>query len=217
MRIAVLTFDGFNEIDSLVVAHIVNRLRARGWRAEITCPTERVTSMNGVVISAQQQLEFANEADAVLFGSGRMTRQLSSDPTIMSRIRLDPDRQLIASQCSGALLVHQLGLLGVQPVCSDRSTRPLLESAGIQVLDQPFYANGNIASAGGCLSAAYLAAWVIWRLADRSAAEEAVSYVLPVGEETPTMARIITAVKPYISPLPERETFGLRTGTVSPS
>ena len=48
MRIAVLTFDGFNEIDSFVVAAMLNRVRRPGWKAEITAPSPVVTSMNGV-------------------------------------------------------------------------------------------------------------------------------------------------------------------------
>src|SRR5262247_1470576 len=75
MKIAVVTFDGFNEIDSLVAAHILNRVQKPGWKAEITAPTTSITSMNGVVMLAQQPLEFVNDADAVLFGSGRKTRQ----------------------------------------------------------------------------------------------------------------------------------------------
>lgn len=34
MRIAILTFDRFNEIDSLVALHMLNRMQAHGWRAE---------------------------------------------------------------------------------------------------------------------------------------------------------------------------------------
>ncbi|GAL19046.1 hypothetical protein JCM19235_2469 [Vibrio maritimus] len=33
--------------------------------------------MNGLEIVAQQPLEFANKADAVLFGSGMLTRQIA--------------------------------------------------------------------------------------------------------------------------------------------
>ena len=33
--------------------------------------------MNGVTVQAQQPLEFANEADAVLFGSGIYTRAIA--------------------------------------------------------------------------------------------------------------------------------------------
>jgi peptidoglycan/LPS O-acetylase OafA/YrhL len=45
-----------------------------------------------------------------------------------------------------------------------------LEAAGVRVLDQPFYAHGNVASAGGCLAATYLVSWSLWRLFERQVA-----------------------------------------------
>ena len=65
MQIAVLTFDGFNELDSFIAAGILNRMKPKGWAAHITSPTEQVTSMNGVTITRQRPLSFAGEADAV--------------------------------------------------------------------------------------------------------------------------------------------------------
>ena len=56
MRIAVLTFDGFNELDSFVAASILNRVKLPGWKAEITAPTSSVCSMNGVRVERQQPL-----------------------------------------------------------------------------------------------------------------------------------------------------------------
>ena len=70
MKIAILTFDGFNELDTFIALGLVNRLHHLGWAAAVTSPTAQVTSMNGVTVTAQQPLEFANEADVVLFGSG---------------------------------------------------------------------------------------------------------------------------------------------------
>ena len=198
MRIAVLTFDGFNEIDSFVVSHILNRVKRPGWKAEIVSPTDWVQSMNGVRVAAQRRLEFANEADAVLVGSGRLTRQIIGDDDLMSRLELDPGRQLIGSQCSGALVLARLGLLTSRPACTDLMTRPFLEAAGVQVLDRAFFARGNVATAGGCLSATYLATWVLWRLLGRGAAEEALSYVAPVGERDEFLARTLGTVEPFI-------------------
>jgi len=198
MKIAIATFDGFNEIDSIVAAHILNRVLRPGWKAEITAPTETVTSMNGVVITAQQPLEFLAEADAVIFGSGRKTQQVIKDSSIMDRIKVAPDRQLVASQCSGALILAQLGLLESIPVCTDVTTRPQIEAAGVKVLDAAFYAEGNIASAGGCLSAQYLATWIIWRSLGKEAAIDALSYVVPVGQEAEYISRAVEAVSPYI-------------------
>ncbi len=198
MKIAIATFDRFNEIDSFVACHILNRVSHPGWKAEIAAPTATVTSMNGVTITAQQPLEFLNEADVVLFGSGRATREIVQDDAIMNRIQLDPKRQLIASQCSGGLMLARLGLLEHIPVCTDQGTRPHLEAVGAKVLDAPFYAEGNIASAGGCLGGQYLATWVIWRLLGKQAVLDALDYVVPVGQESEYTTRAIETVAPYI-------------------
>lgn len=193
-RIAIVTFDGFNEIDSFVALNILNRVPRPGWRAEICAPTPRITSMNGVTIDATQPLEFANAADAVLIGSGRRTQEFANDKTLMARLKLDTARQLVGSQCSGALMVHTLGLLTSRRACTDRRTAPLLKNQGIEVIDRAFHADGNVATAGGCLSSQYLATWVICRLTDKRAAADALSYVVPVGEEAVHVERAFTAV-----------------------
>jgi transcriptional regulator GlxA family with amidase domain len=198
MRIAILTFDGFNEIDSFVASYMINRVKRPGWKAEITCPVPVVESGRGVRVSAQQPLEFANEADAVLVGSGRLTARLVDDRLTMSRLALDPRRQLVGAQCSGALILAKLGLLASLPACTDRETRPLVEAAGVRVLEQPFFASGNVATAGGCLSSHYLAAWFIWRLAGRAEAEEALAYVAPVGEERDYVTRAMSIVGKFM-------------------
>jgi transcriptional regulator GlxA family with amidase domain len=61
--------------------------------------------------------------------------------------------------------IAKLGLLGDVPACTDFTTKPWVEEAGVRVLDQPFVAHGNIATAGGCLASHYLTAWMIARLA----------------------------------------------------
>lgn len=195
MKIAILTFEGFNEIDSFVALNILNRVRQSGWKAEIVAPTETVTSLNGVTIHAQQPLSFAGEADAVLFGSGKLTRQLAQDEKLMARIKVDPARQLVGSQCSGAFMLKKLGLVEGLPLCADANTRPFLLETGATVLDQSFNADGNIATAGGCLSSVYLATWVILNLAGEAAAIEALSYVAPVGEEKEFVENALNVVR----------------------
>lgn len=198
MDIAIVTFEGFNELDSFVASGIINRMRHLGWNAQITSPAEQVTSMNGVTIKAQQPLEFANRADAVLFGSGVLTRDIAKDTKILSRFSLNPEKQLIGSQCSGALILAQLGLLDSVPACTDLTTTPWLLEAGVKVLDQPFFASGNIASAGGCLSSQYLATWVISKLGDKEHAASAIHYVAPVGEKEKWVDQCLTVVAPYV-------------------
>jgi len=198
MQIAVLTFDGFNELDSFIAAGILNRMRPQGWKAFITCPSETVTSMNGVTIQAEKPLEFAAQADAVLIGSGMKTRDIAKDAALLAQIQLDPTRQLIGAQCSGTLLLSKLGLLGGRPACTDLTTKPWVIEAGVEVLDQPFYADGNIATAGGCLASQYLATWILMRGAGTDAAKAAIHYVAPVGQKEDYVARAITAVQPFL-------------------
>ena len=197
-KIAIVTLDGFNEIDSFVASYILQRTGRPAWRVLIASPTPQLTSMSGVTIDRQMSIDDLPEADAVLFGSGAQTRAYAQDEDFLGSIKLDPERQLIGSQCSGALLLAKLGLLDDVPVCTDLTTKPWVVEAGCDVVDQPFFASGNIATAGGCLSSQYLAAWTISRLADVDAARRAIHYVAPVGEKDEYVDRAMAHVQAYL-------------------
>ncbi|HSI59458.1 MAG TPA: DJ-1/PfpI family protein [Ideonella sp.] len=198
MHIAILTFEGFNELDSLIALGILNRVKKPGWRVSIASPTAHVRSMNGVVLEAQASLREASAADAVIVGSGMQTREVVADAALMAQLQLDPARQLLGAQCSGTLVLAKLGLLGGVAACTDLTTKPWVEAAGVAVLNQPFVAQGNVATAGGCLASQYLAAWVIARLEGVEAAQSAMHYVAPVGEKDEYVARAMRNVKPFL-------------------
>lgn len=198
MHIAILTFEGYNELDSLIALGILNRISKPGWRVSIASPTARVRSMNGVVIESQVTLTEANEADAVIIGSGRQTREVVADAALMAQLQLDPSRQLLAAQCSGTLILARLGLLKDIPACTDLTTKPWVQEAGVDVLNQAFFARGNVATAGGCLAAQYLATWIIARLDGNEAAERAMHYVAPVGEKEEYVQRAMGNITPYL-------------------
>lgn len=194
MHLAILTFDGFNELDSLIAFGMLSRLSLLGdqdWRVSIASPTARVSSMNGLTVEAHIGLPEACAADAVLVGSGMKTREVAASADIMGQLQLDPARQLIAAQCSGTFLLAKLGLLGTLPACTDNTSKPWVQAAGVQVSNQPFVAHGNVATAGGCLSAPYVSAWLIARLKGLDAAREVLHYFAPVGEKEPYVARAL--------------------------
>lgn len=198
MKIAILTFDGFNELDSLIALGILNRIKTPDWNVFLACPSDSATSMNGVCVQAQGSIADACKADAVIVGSGMKTREIAQTPELMAALQLDPTRQLIGAQCSGALLLAKLGLLTGLPACTDLITKPWVQEAGVEVLDQPFYARGNIATAGGCLASQYLAAWIIARMVNLEAAKSALHYVAPVGEKEEYLARAMNNISPYL-------------------
>ncbi|MGW1542177.1 DJ-1/PfpI family protein [Streptomyces sp. NPDC002309] len=194
MQVAVVTFDGFNELDSFIASALINRCRGDGLEAFITTPTPVVTSMNGVEVTGQRPMEFLPEADVVLIGSGVKARDVVADDRLVARLRLDPARQLVGAQCSGALVLARLGFLESMPACTDIKTRPFVEARGVTVLDTPFHSQGNIATAGGCLASQYLATWVITRTLGDDAARAVLDYVAPVGENRQTVERALHAV-----------------------
>ena len=201
MHITILTFQGYNELDSLIALGVLNRIKKPDWRVSICCPEDEVTSMNGLTLRAQSRLEEVATADVVLVGSGMQTREVAQNTELMSHLKLDPSRQLIASQCSGALILAKLGLLESIPACTDLTTKPWVQEAGVEVLNQPFYADGNIATAGGCLASSYLGAWIIARTEGVAAAESALHYLAPVGEKEAYVANAMSKISPYLPSL----------------
>ncbi len=202
MHIAILTFDAFNDLDSLVAFGMLNRIALLGdldWQVRIASPTRRVTSMNGLTIDAHEDLSQLAQADAVLVGSGMKTREVANDAAIMEQLRvLNPERQLLAAQCSGTYLVGRLGLLGGVPACTDLTSKPWVVESGVAVVPRPFAASGNVATAGGCLASQYLVAWLIARLKGLDAAREVLHYFAPVGEKQEYVERALGHVLPTL-------------------
>ena len=201
MNVAVVAYDGFNELDVFANLHILNRAsRVRSepsLTAQLTCASETVRTMYGVEIARQQPLSFARGADAVIIGSGG-TLDAIDDAYFMSELRLDPSRQLIASQCSGALILVTLDLLRDGLACTDNAFRPRVEARGVKVLDQPFHANGNVATAGGCLASVHLSCWIISRLLGAEVAEQTLRTVAPVGLEAEFASEITNSVAHHV-------------------
>ena len=198
MRVAVVAFDGFDELDCCLLLGLVNRLAPLGWKAEIASPSTTPTSQNGLTLQAAQPLEFANEADAVLFAGGLYARAVAGDAAVIDRLQLDPLRQLVGGQCSGALLLARLGLLADMPACTDAATKPWLVESGVLVVDEPFHARGPVATAGGCLAAQYLATWLMLRGAGLEATTQALQQAAPVGEREAYVERLLKVVRPFV-------------------
>ncbi|MEJ6004744.1 AraC family transcriptional regulator [Paucibacter sp. AS339] len=200
MRVAIVSFDGFNELDSFIALGLLNCLRPLGWSAELCGPGHALTSMHGVTVQLQRPLEWANEAEVVLFGSNLYARAIAENSALLDRLQLDPVRQLIGAQSSGVLLLARLGLLGERPACTDLSSKPFVQEAGVRVLDdEPFHAQGPIATAGGCLAAQYLATWVMLKRAGEATTAAALHDVAPVGEKTSYAERLLATVRPLIA------------------
>lgn len=181
----------------MLLRHPESREEA-GLARDAVQPRAQWTSMSGVVVRAQSTRVEARTAEAVIVGSGTRTREAVASARSMRQIELDPSCQLIAAQRSGTLILAKLGLLDRMPACTDLTTRPWVQDAGIEVLDQPFFADGNVATAGGWLASPYLAAWSIARLQGGEVAAAALHDGAPVGEKASFVQRALDTVSRYL-------------------
>jgi transcriptional regulator GlxA family with amidase domain len=182
MNIAIVIFDRFTDVDLFLMWDLLNRVRVEAWSVKILGEKEAHVSATGISIATHGRVEEANNADAVLFVSGQGVRDRVVDESWLSRFALDPEKQMIGSICSGSVILAKLGLLEGKTATTYPTSKPLLESFGIEVIEKPFVAHGNIATAGGCLAQQYLIGWVIEKLTDAGWRDLVIRAIQPVGE-----------------------------------
>lgn len=182
MKTSIVIFDNFTDIDLFLMWDLLNRVRIADWSVRILGEKEAHVSATGISIATHGRIADANDADAVLFVSGQGTRDRITDENWLGKFALDPMRQMIGSICSGSLILAKLGLLDGKTATTYPTSKPLLESLGIEVVEKPFIAHGNIATAGGCLAQQYLIGWVIEKLANTEWKDLVIKAIQPVGE-----------------------------------
>lgn len=182
MKIAIVIFDKFTDLDLWLMWDLLNRVKVENWEVKILGEEEIHISATNIEVKTNGKIEEANNADAVLFISGQGTRDRIADETWLAKFNLNPEKQLVGSICSGSLILAKLGLLQGKTATTYPTSKAVLESFGVEVVEKPFVAHGNVATAGGCLAQQYLIHWVIENLADKDWADLVVKAVQPVGE-----------------------------------
>lgn len=154
------------------------------WQVKILGTKESHRSTHGLSIATHGHITEANDADAVLFSSGKKgVKTAINDKEFLGHFLLDPQKQMIGSICAGAFILAKLGLLKNKPATTHPNAKGELQILGVQTVDRPLVCVGNIATAGGCLSAIYLIGWLIECLFDIEKRRETLREVIPAGQE----------------------------------
>ena len=188
MKIAMVAFDGFTDVDLFLPWDLFYRVKDAAyaaydgeWDVRICADAARVRSYSGLAIDRHAPLEWANGADAVFIVSGPGSRIKIHEPAFLSALRLDPKRQMIAAIDSGVLILAALGLLEGLSATTYPSVFAELEAMGVRTERRPLVIHGNVATGGGCLATQDLAAWIVERLIGPQAAAQIVDSVAKVG------------------------------------
>jgi transcriptional regulator GlxA family with amidase domain len=182
MNLSIIAFDDFTDIDVFFMWDLLNRVKLEDWRVQILGEATHHTSTTGLTIPMHGHIEAANHSDVVLFTSGFGARKKVKDEAFLNSFKLNPEKQLIGSMCSGALILAALGLLEGKRATTYPTAKKALEGYGVTVVEKPFVQEGNIATAAGCLAAQYLAGWVIETCVNAQMRETVLRSVMPVGE-----------------------------------
>jgi transcriptional regulator GlxA family with amidase domain len=186
MKKAVLVaFDNFTDIDIFLAWDLLNRVKYRDKDFQVKIVgTEAVhTSSCGLELKTHGLVEECNDADLVFFGSGTGTRAVIKDAAYLNRFQLNPEKQIICSMCSGALIIAALGHLKGLSATTYPTAFEALKSYGVHVLeDMHLVTHGNIGTAAGCLAAVDLVGWAVEKLYDQKVKEDVIASVLPIGQ-----------------------------------
>lgn len=184
-KAVIIAFDKFTDIDIFLAWDLLNRvkLRDKEFQVKIVGTENSHRSVCGIDLKTHGLIEECNDADLVFFGSGPGTRIVIKDESYLDLFQLDPDRQIICSMCSGALIIAALGHLKGLSATTYPTAFEALRSFGVDVIeDKHLVTHGNIGTAAGCLAAVDLVGWAIEKLYDSKVREDVIASVLPVGE-----------------------------------
>jgi transcriptional regulator GlxA family with amidase domain len=185
-QLSIVAFDRFTDLDVFMPWDLLFRAKAAGasdWTIKILGKTDHVTSVAGLRIPTHGPLEETAQSDAVIFASGVGVADVLNDKAFLDALHLDESRQLIGSMCAGAVILAEKGLLkGRRATTYPTYFKRLAEYEGVEVVDEAFVRNGNVATAGGCLAAQLLCGWITETLASAELADAVIASILPVGQ-----------------------------------
>ncbi|MGO9961014.1 MAG: DJ-1/PfpI family protein [Solirubrobacteraceae bacterium] len=174
----VLMFDGFDDLDAVAPLEV---LRAAGFPARSVRPPgdrERVDSAHGLSISVAPELDATAELIVVpgggwLDGSVGVRAQCATQlPAQLAA--LHAGGAVIASVCTGAMLLAAAGLLDGRPAVTNRHALDDLRRAGADVRDEARVVDdGSVVTCGGPSAGLDLAIHLVQRFCGATAADQA--------------------------------------------
>ena len=185
MLIQIVLFEGFDELDAIAPFEVLSMAARRlpDWRVEFVNigGAASVRAANGLVVQLDGvRLNAANRPDVLLVpGGGWADRTQTGARAEVERGAIPAEiaechqaGSVIASVCTGAMLVAAAGLLKGRPAVTHHLAETDLRVAGAQVVSARVVDDGNIISAGGITSGLDLALWLIERFAGADLARE---------------------------------------------
>ncbi|MET7375838.1 DJ-1/PfpI family protein [Micromonospora arida] len=167
MRIEIVVFDGFDELDVFGPFEV---LSMAGFDVALVA-VERpgpVTSMRGVQLQVPEVL---HQADGVIVPGGGWLNRAAEGSWAQARrgvlparlVELAPSARWMASVCTGALVLAAAGLLTGRRATTNRNAYDELRAHDVTVLDERVVDDGDRVTAGALSAGLDLGLWLTER------------------------------------------------------
>ncbi|MDQ6751663.1 MAG: DJ-1/PfpI family protein [Actinomycetota bacterium] len=179
MQIAIIVFDGFDELDAIGPYEVFRHAARRGADLDATLVTltdvEEIVAAGGLRMRPHGTLGEAPGIVLVPGGQGVTGEMERGDLPAVIR-GLHESGTTVATVCTGALLAASAGITAGRPATTHHAALGALSDAGAEVIEARVVDDGDLVSAGGVTCGLDLALWLVERefgadLADAVAAE----------------------------------------------
>jgi transcriptional regulator GlxA family with amidase domain len=188
MRIEIVVFDGFDELDALGPYEILTTAAPADWDVRLVGAAGAgvVRGAHGLRLVVEFGLGETGQPDAILVpGGGWVDRaeagawheaQEGNLPRDIAE--LAPGCRWVASVCTGAMLLAAAGLTKGRPATTNRAAFDELRATGAEVHEEARVVDdGNLLTAAGITAGFDLACWIVERELGAEAADEVASTI----------------------------------------
>jgi transcriptional regulator GlxA family with amidase domain len=201
MRIGIVVYDGFDELDAIGPYEVLRNAAAGGADCTVELvtrePAERVTASHGLELVPQGVLDGSYDLVVVPGGGFGDRAEAGAWGEIQRGALPDALRELhaggtaMAAVCTGGMLLSAAGITRGRPATTHHVTLDALREEGAEVVDARVVDDGDVITSGGVTSGLDMALWLVQRewgreLADGIASEMEHERVGGVYLRTPT-------------------------------
>lgn len=174
MRIAIVLYDGFDELDAIAPFEVFENAADEGADLTVTlCSfdgTDTVTASHGLRVGVETQLHDTSPDVVLVPGGGWNDRQEPGAwaeaergdlPSVLSR--LYNDGVTVAAVCTGGMLLVHAGLLDDRPATTHSAALAELRESAARAVEARVVDDGDLLTAGGVTSGLDLAFHLVER------------------------------------------------------
>ncbi len=181
MDVAILLYDGFDDLDAVGPYEVLRNAQEAGMSIDVrlltSAPADRVTSSHGLQVIPHGVLDATPDLVIVPGGAWAARRPVGAWgeiergdlPRALESLRADG--AVMASVCTGAMLLSAAGITRGRPATTHHVAIEALREQGAEIIDARVVDDGDLVTSGGVTAGIDMALWLVERHFGRDLAD----------------------------------------------